>query len=226
MPPAGGMLFAGPPFLPSPSMTLYALKPRFQALLRPVARRLHAGGVTANQVTIGTAAASLLLGVGLALAAAAGESIWFLLLPGWLLARMALNAIDGLLAREFGQASRLGACLNELADLLADAALYLPFALLPATGSALAVLVVVLANVAELAAVVATADGSGRRNDGPMGKSDRALVFGALGLLLGCGIPPGPWLAGVLATIAVLLLPTIGNRVRRGIAGEDRGGQP
>ncbi|QKS31585.1 MAG: Inner membrane protein YnbA [Accumulibacter sp.] len=207
-------------------MTLYALKPRFQALLRPVARRLHAGGVTANQVTIGTAAASLLLGVGLALAAAAGESIWFLLLPGWLLARMALNAIDGLLAREFGQASRLGACLNELADLLADAALYLPFALLPATGSALAVLVVVLANVAELAAVVATADGSGRRNDGPMGKSDRALVFGALGLLLGCGIPPGPWLAGVLATIAVLLLPTIGNRVRRGIAGEDRGGQP
>ena len=207
-------------------MTLYALKPRFQALLRPVARRLHAGGVTANQVTIGTAAASLLLGVGLALAAAAGESIWFLLLPGWLLARMALNAIDGLLAREFGQASRLGACLNELADLLADAALYLPFALLPATGSALAVLVVVLANVAELAAVVATADGSGRRNDGPMGKSDRALVFGALGLLLGCGIPPGPWLAGVLATIAVLLLPTIGNRVRRGIAGEDRGRQP
>lgn len=207
-------------------MTLYALKPRFQALLRPVARRLHAGGVTANQVTIGTAAASLLLGVGLALAAAAGESIWFLLLPGWLLARMALNAIDGLLAREFGQASRLGACLNELADLLADAALYLPFALLPATGSALAVLVVVLANVAELAAVVATADGSGRRNDGPMGKSDRALVFGALGLLLGCGIPPGPWLAGVLATIAVLLLPTIGNRVRRGIAGEDRSRQP
>ena len=207
-------------------MTLYALKPRFQALLRPVARRLHAGGATANQVTVGTAAASLLLGGGLALAAAAGELIWFLLLPGWLLLRMALNAIDGVLAREFGQASRLGACLNELADLLADAALYLPFALLPATGSALAVLVVVLANVAELAAVVATADGSGRRNDGPMGKSDRALVFGALGLLLGCGIPPGPWLAGVLATIAVLLLPTIGNRVRRGIAGEDRGRQP
>ncbi|EXI73773.1 MAG TPA: CDP-alcohol phosphatidyltransferase family protein [Candidatus Accumulibacter phosphatis] len=207
-------------------MTLYSLKPRFQALLRPAARRLHARAVTANQVTVGTAAASLLLGGGLALAAAAGELVWFLLLPGWLLLRMALNAIDGLLAREFGHASRLGACLNELADLLADAALYLPFALLPATGGALAVLVVVLANVAEMAAVVAAGNGSGRRNDGPMGKSDRALVFGALGLLLGCGVAPGPWLAWVLTIVAVLLLPTIGNRVWRGIAGEDRSRQP
>jgi CDP-diacylglycerol--glycerol-3-phosphate 3-phosphatidyltransferase len=196
--------------------TLYSLKPRFQALLRPAVRHLHAGGVTANQVTVATAAASLLLGGGLALAAARGALGWFLLLPGWLLLRMALNAIDGLLAREFGQASRLGACLNELADLLADAALYLPFALLPAANGALAVLVVVLANVAEMAAVLATDDG--RRNDGPMGKSDRALVFGGLGLLLGGGVAPGPWLAWVLAAVGVLLVLTIGNRVRHGVA--------
>ncbi|EXI65851.1 MAG: Inner membrane protein YnbA [Candidatus Accumulibacter adjunctus] len=203
--------------------TLYSLKPRFQALLRPAVRHLHAAGVTANQVTVATAAASLLLGAGLALAAAGGALSWFLLLPGWLLLRMALNAIDGLLAREFGQASRLGACLNELADLLADAALYLPFALLPGTPGALAVLVVVLANVAEMAAVLAT--GNGRRNDGPMGKSDRALVFGMLGLLLGCGVAPGPWLAWVLAIVAVLLVLTIGNRVRHGIAADPRSPQ-
>jgi CDP-diacylglycerol--glycerol-3-phosphate 3-phosphatidyltransferase len=204
-------------------MSLYALKPGFQALLRPAVRRLHAGGVTANQVTVGTAVASLLLGSGLALAAADGALTWFLLLPGWLLLRMALNAIDGLLARELGQASRLGAYLNELADLLADAALYLPVALLPATTGALAVLVVVLANVAEMAAVLATGNGHGRRNDGPMGKSDRALVFGVLGLLLGCGVAPGPWLAWVLTIVAFLLLLTIGNRVRHGITADQRG---
>jgi CDP-diacylglycerol--glycerol-3-phosphate 3-phosphatidyltransferase len=202
-------------------MTLYSLKPRFQALLRPAVRHLHARGVTANQVTIATAAASLLLGGGLALAAARGALGWFLLLPGWLLLRMALNAVDGLLAREFGQASRLGACLNELADLLADAALYLPFALLPAATGALVVLVVVLANVAEMAAVLA-ADDDGRRNDGPMGKSDRALVFGVLGLLLGGGVAAGPWLAWVLAIVGVLLVLTIGNRVRHGIAAGQR----
>jgi CDP-diacylglycerol--glycerol-3-phosphate 3-phosphatidyltransferase len=52
-----------------------------------------------------------------------------------------------------------------------------------------------------------------------MGKSDRALVFGLLGLLLGAGIAPGAWLSAfVLAIVALLLLPTIANRVRHGIA--------
>jgi CDP-diacylglycerol--glycerol-3-phosphate 3-phosphatidyltransferase len=40
--------------------------------------------------------------------------------------RMAFNAIDGMIACEFGGKSRLGAYLNELSDVVADAALYLP----------------------------------------------------------------------------------------------------
>lgn len=44
---------------------------------------------------------------------------------------MGLNAIDGMLAREFGQQSRLGAYLNELSDVIADAALYLSLASVP-----------------------------------------------------------------------------------------------
>ena len=42
---------------------------------------------------------------------------------------MALNAIDGMLAREFGQKSALGGYLNEIGDVVSDAALYAPFAL-------------------------------------------------------------------------------------------------
>src|SRR4051812_37526533 len=107
-------------------MTLYALKPRFQAFLRPLVAQLACGAMTANQVTLLAAAGSV---------AIAALIIWktehrilFLLLPFWLLVRMALNAIDGMLAREFGQKSRLGAYLNELCDVVSDAALYLPFA--------------------------------------------------------------------------------------------------
>ncbi|MBL8394919.1 MAG: CDP-alcohol phosphatidyltransferase family protein [Candidatus Accumulibacter sp.] len=199
-------------------MSLYTLKPRFQSLLRPLVRVLHDRGVSANQVTLGTAALSLLLGGGLALAVDAGRFTCFLLLPAWLLLRMALNAIDGMLAREFGQASTLGAYLNELSDLLADAALYLPFALLPAAGAGLTLLVVLLANLSEMAAVLGLITGGERRNDGPMGKSDRALVFGALGLLLGIGIAAGPWLAWLLAIVACLLVLTVLNRVRSGVA--------
>ena len=50
---------------------------------------------------------------------------------------MALNALDGMLAREFNQKSRLGAVLNELGDVVSDTALYLPIALVPGVNSAL-----------------------------------------------------------------------------------------
>jgi CDP-diacylglycerol--glycerol-3-phosphate 3-phosphatidyltransferase len=51
-----------------------------------------------------------------------------------------------------------------------------------------------------------------------MGKSDRALVFGLLGLFLGAGVAPGVWLSAGMALVALLLLLTIANRVRQGIA--------
>lgn len=41
--------------------------------------------------------------------------------------RMALNALDGMLARECNQQTRLGAILNETGDVISDIALYLPF---------------------------------------------------------------------------------------------------
>src|SRR5258708_17598340 len=106
--------------------TLYDLKLRFQGLLRPLVARLAAAGITANQGTIATGAASVALGWWLAL-----EHRGWILLPIFLLARMALNAIDGMLAQEHGQKSRLGAVLNELTDVISDAALALPFATLP-----------------------------------------------------------------------------------------------
>jgi CDP-diacylglycerol--glycerol-3-phosphate 3-phosphatidyltransferase len=51
-----------------------------------------------------------------------------------------------------------------------------------------------------------------------MGKSDRAFWFGALGLLLGLGVPGGLWLDIVQAAILGLLALTVYNRARRGLA--------
>lgn len=197
-------------------LSIYQLKPAFQNLLRPGVKHLYERGVTANQVTLAAAVVSVGLGV---LLAAMHQHIWlFALVPLWMLARMALNAVDGMLAREFGQQSKLGAYLNELCDLIADSALYLPFALLPGVSPLLVVLVVLLALISEYAGVVGPMVGASRRYDGPMGKSDRALCFGVLGAGVASGLLPPMWIDVLLALILALLLYTLYNRVRQGLA--------
>lgn len=196
--------------------SIYDLKPKFQALLRPLTRALFGMGVTANQVTVFAALLSALTGLALLLHPAARWPL--LLVPGVLFARMALNAIDGMLAREHGQKSRLGAVLNELSDVLADAALYLPFGGVPWVSPRLVVGIVVLAIVSEMAGVVGVQIGASRRYDGPMGKSDRAFGFGLLALLLGLGVPAGRWINAGLAVVALLTAWTIVNRSRRALA--------
>ena len=193
-------------------MTIYDLKPRFQAVLRPLVRGLAAAGVTANQVTI--AACALSVALGAALCAWPEHRALFLLLPAFLFVRMALNAIDGMLAREFGQASKLGAFLNELTDVVSDAALYLPFAFLPHFGWLPVILVILLATLTEMTGTVAPMVGATRRYDGPLGKSDRAFAFGVLGLAIGLGLEPAAWQAWIFPALAVLLALTVANRVR------------
>ncbi|MEW9903073.1 CDP-alcohol phosphatidyltransferase family protein [Pseudomonas putida] len=196
--------------------SIYQLKPRFQALLRPGVKRLYARGVTANQVTVAAAVVSVLL--GLLLAWQHDVTGLFILVPVWMLLRMALNAVDGMLAREFGQQSKLGAYLNELCDVVADAALYLPFALLPGVSPVLVVLVVVSAIISEYAGVMGPLTGASRRYDGPMGKSDRAFAFGVLGTGIAFGVLSAAWIDGLLLVILALSLYTLYNRVRQGLA--------
>lgn len=193
--------------------TLYALKPAFQALLRPLAGRLARAGVSANAVTVAALVLSLAEGTALALEPA---SSWpFLALPPALALRLALNALDGLIAREHGQASRLGAWLNEAGDMAADLALYLPFACVAGVEPGIAVAAAAGAVATELAGLAAQSAGAARRYDGPMGKSDRALVYGAVGLALGLGVEAAPWLDVVLAAVLLLELATVVRRVRR-----------
>ena len=196
-------------------MTLYALKPRFQALLRPLVARLAAAGVTANQVTV--AAALLSIAAGAAVALYPEARAVFLLLPLVLFVRMALNAIDGMLAREHGQKSALGGVLNELTDVISDAVLYVPFAFLPGFEPALVVTVVILATLTEMTGVVCVQIGASRRYDGPFGKSDRAFVFGAMGVAIGLGVATGPWVTWVLVAMITLSAATVVNRARRGL---------
>ena len=196
-------------------MSIYALKPKFQNLLRPLVRRLHASGVTANQVTLFACAISIVLGIALALAST--HAPLFMLLPLWFFLRMALNAMDGMLAREFGQKSALGGYLNEITDVIADAALYLPFAFVAPFGALSVGVFIYLAALTEFCGVLGAVHGNGRRYDGPLGKSDRAFVIGCLAFIYALFGNPSDAAALIIWLLNILLALTCIQRIRHGL---------
>ena len=197
-------------------MSIYDLKPKFQNLLRPLVIKLEQRGVTANQVTLTACAISVVL--GLILTALSGYHWLFILIPIWLFVRMALNAIDGMLAREFNQKSRLGGYLNEITDVVSDAALYLPFAFVHPFDALQIGLIIWLSALTEFCGVLGQVQGKTRRYDGPLGKSDRAFLFGVLGLVY-VFVPTLPdFLYGLLWGDIILLIVTCVNRVKSGLA--------
>jgi len=193
-------------------VSLYQAKPTFQKGLRPLVQQLATWGVTPNQITVSAVALSGFS--GLSLACFHQSSLPLLALPGVLLVRMALNAIDGMLAREHNLKTPLGHILNELGDVVSDAVLYLPFALVPGIAAGWIVALVVLAMVTEMTGVIGAAVAQHRPYDGPMGKSDRAFVFGAVAFALGLGIPTTPWLTGLWVGVIALQVWTIHNRIQ------------
>ncbi|WEI17981.1 CDP-alcohol phosphatidyltransferase family protein [Acinetobacter proteolyticus] len=207
--------------------SIYQLKPAFQNLLRPFVQWLYAKKITANQVTLLAMFISVVLAVALyCLHLYQQPLILFLLFPVWMLVRMGFNAIDGMLAREFNQQSKLGAYLNEICDVVSDSALYLCFLGLAFINSYLLGLVVFLAVLSEYAGVMAPLIGQERRYDGPMGKSDRAFWFSLIAVLVSFS----PYLVennytnsityicnGLLIFIAALLVLTTYNRIKNSI---------
>ncbi|EMS4514118.1 TPA: CDP-alcohol phosphatidyltransferase family protein [Escherichia coli] len=172
---------------------------------------LHKRKVSANQITLAALALSLLTGLLLALVPYPGM---FLLLPIVLFIRMALNALDGMLARECNQQTRLGAILNETGDVIADIALYLPFLFLPESNASLVVLMLFCIILTEFCGLLAQTINGIRSYVGPFGKSDRALIFGMWGLAIAIYPQWMQWNNFLWSIASILLLWTAINRCR------------
>ena len=90
-------------------ISVYQLKPKFQALLQPLLLKLKKWGFTPNSLTI----LAFLLSLAMGLMSYYGpREISLVLFPFVLLLRMALNALDGMMARQFQMQSKLGAALR------------------------------------------------------------------------------------------------------------------
>ena len=192
--------------------TTYDLKPAFQRTLLPMMGRLRQAGVTPNALT--WMAIALSGGLGYAFVLGLEQRAWFFVVTAGLLLRMALNALDGMMARQFDMTSKAGAVMNELGDIVSDALVMWPLALLPEVHVGWVAALLWMSAVNECAGVLGAAVGEERRYEGPMGKSDRTLVWGVFCLLLGAGVPvEGHVQTGLYVVLAGLCWSTF-RRIR------------
>lgn len=196
-------------------ISVYKLKPKFQQLLTPVLLFLNKNKITANQITISSILLSVIIGV---LFWYADSSKWFFLsLPIGLLLRMALNALDGMMARRFNQTSKLGEVLNEVGDIVSDVIILFPLLKFQPESLYLIVIFIVLSVINEFAGLMGKVVGKERRYDGPMGKSDRALTLGLYGLLIFFGVSITAISNYIVGIIILLLLISTYTRLKKSL---------
>ncbi len=196
-------------------ISIYKIKPRFQQLLTPILKSLYKMGITANQITISSVVLSLFIGIGFWFAE--NNNLLFLVLPIGLFLRMALNALDGMMAKTYDQQSKKGEVLNELGDVISDVFIFFPLLKFENEILYLVVLFICLSIINEFSGVLGKAVSGKRQYDGPMGKSDRALIISLYGLLSYFSIDFENYSVWIFILLNVLILISTALRIKKTI---------
>jgi len=155
-------------------VALYDVKPRFRALLQGLLPALEP--IPPDWITIAGLLCSVLAAV---LFQAAEENRWlFLVIPLLLLLRIALNALDGMVAQATGKARAFGEVLNEVTDRLSDVAILLGLAFSPLSSLGWGAPAVAAVLLSSYVGILGKAVGAGRQYGGILGKADRMLYVG------------------------------------------------
>lgn len=199
-------------------ISIYNIKPQFQRLLTPILEWMHRKDITANQITVSACILSVIIGVMFWLSE---DNKWFFLaLPIGLLLRMALNALDGMMARRYNQISRKGEMLNELGDVVSDTIIFLPLLKYQPESLYLIVIFIAMSIINEFAGVMGKVISNQRNYDGPMGKSDRAFILGLYGLACLCGADISSSSMCIFSVINLLLLVSTWIRIKKALDGK------
>ena len=181
----------------------------------PILKGLHKAGISANQITISSILLSLFIGICFWFAGS--NKYLFLALPIGLFIRMALNALDGMMARTYNQQTKKGEILNEIGDVISDLFIFFPLIIFEKEHLYLIIAFLCLSIVNEFAGILGKVVSNTRRYDGPMGKSDRALVIGLYGLLSFFSIGFGNYSAWIFLGIIILILISTLTRIKKAL---------
>jgi phosphatidylglycerophosphate synthase len=154
-------------------VSIYSIKPWFQKQLQPVVKLLL--NVPPDCITWAALLVSLAAG---ALVYASSEKPWMAVLAvPLLMGRLALNALDGMVAKQTGKARAAGEVINELSDRLSDVAIFLSLAFRPDIKVHLVLLAMVAMLMVSYVGILGKAVGAERVSSGVLGKADRMMML-------------------------------------------------
>ena len=162
---------------------LYLQKGKFQKITRWIGGKW----MTANQATLFGCICIAIVSASFYFGLSCPDANWMLLLvPAFLLLRMMMNTLDGMLAREYHTGTVAGELWNEALDILGDNVCYGILWFVPEFPKTPLVIFLLLTWAAEFFGVLGKSmPGGVRRHETVLGgKPDRAVWMGLLALIL------------------------------------------
>lgn len=154
-------------------MGIYGIKPWFRQQLQPLIKLLwnvHPDVLTWAALFLSCVAGDLLY--------LSDDEPWYASVAAVLLfVRLALNALDGLLAQQTGKARVAGEVLNEMTDRFADLAIFTGLILCPLTDPTIGVAAMILVLLVSYTGILGKAVGAERVYSGILGKADRMIYL-------------------------------------------------
>ena len=185
---------------------LYSWKPWYAARLTPIRQVLLRWRVSPDAVTAAGVGFGALAGV--ALGTVPPGPVAAVLVAGLLAARLACANLDGALARESGRSSRRGTLINDLGDRAAELAAF--GGLLVLARPTVVAAAALAASAPSWVSLAGAAAGAPRRQDGPMGKTERCVMLVA--------IAATGWAEPLLLALVAGAVLTVLVRLRRLVA--------
>ena len=196
-------------------ISIYKLKTKFQNLLMPICEKLVKLEVSPNQITVTTVLLNIVF-AGL-IYKFNDYKLIYLTVPVFLFLRMALNALDGMIANKFNQKTKMGVFYNEAGDIVSDTVFFYVFLRVIGINEVYNLLFVFLSILSEYVGVTAMMVDNKRHYEGPMGKSDRAFLISLLAIVY--YFIGNKYFDYVLILAIVLLVFTIFNRICSSVKG-------
>jgi archaetidylinositol phosphate synthase len=184
-------------------MGIYSIKPWFREQLQPLVKLLW--NVHPDVLTWAALVVSIFAGVLLNISF---DRPWLALLAiPLLVARLILNALDGMVAHQTGKARAAGEVLNEVSDRLSDLAIFIGLTLSPVVDNTLGLLATLAILMVSFVGVLGKAVGAERVYSGVLGKADRLILLMIASLVY--GLAPNFEVMGysIFGAMLVLFLP-------------------